>query len=167
MKSQFEVSSQTNMIKVSIQTLSKFNGSFSNLAILAFFAAITLQCPLIGTRSAIGQTPEIAEQIDDNFQNETIDASEKPESNSVAEKSVGDESASAPARKLTLTHIVQLSFIAILIIWGYSLVMSGKLGVGWMVLSGILGVLGYFGRMLKSLFQEVTASNEVGDWEDE
>jgi hypothetical protein len=155
------------MKTVSIQSLSNFIRSFSSLAILTAIAAVTLQCTLADPRSAIGQTSEIAEQIDESCAKETIDASENPESDFPFVKSVNEEPTSSPTRKLTSTHILQLSLIAILIIWGYSLVMSGKLGVGWMVLSGILGVLGYFGRMFKSLFQEVTANNEVSDWEDE
>jgi hypothetical protein len=63
--------------------------------------------------------------------------------------------------------MIQLLVLAAIIIWGYSLVMSGKHGMGWKVLASVLGVLGYVLRLFRGVFQEVTTDNEVGDWEDE
>lgn len=160
------------MKKVSIQSSSKLTKLFSRLAIFAIVAAVILNGDFMcGQRLAIAQTPEVTEQvegpIDESVLNETSDSSGNLESKTDSTGSVDSEDTILPERKFRSIHFVQIAVIAIVIIWGYSLVMSGKLGMGWMVLTAILGVFGYFGKMFKSLFHEVTSSNEVGDWEDE
>jgi hypothetical protein len=76
-------------------------------------------------------------------------------------------SPTAETRTLTLAHLYQVLLIGIVILWGYSLVMSGKHGLGWSVLLAIGGVFVYLIRAIRSIFQEVTSKNEVGDWDDE
>jgi len=70
-------------------------------------------------------------------------------------------------RNFRAIHFVQLAVTAILIFWGYSLVMSGKQGMGWKTMLVIGLFFGGIGRIAGSLFNEVTAENEVGDWDDD
>ncbi len=84
-----------------------------------------------------------------------------PQSDDIAEHSP------YPERAFSSKHVFQLVLIGTLIIWGYSLVMAGKHGQGWAILILVLGILKYIGRFIRSLFVEVTAKNEVRDWDDD
>lgn len=80
------------------------------------------------------------------------------------------ESQSLPepsVRHFQWIHLVQLSIVAGLIFWGYSLVMSGRRGLGWKILLAMGMLLVSLGGIAASLFNEVTADNEVGDWDDD
>jgi hypothetical protein len=78
-----------------------------------------------------------------------------------------DDANDEQIRAFTLVHVFQILLIATVIIWGYSLVMSGKHGQGWLVVMAIGGVFAYLLRAFRSVFQEVASSNEVSDWDDE
>jgi hypothetical protein len=97
-----------------------------------------------------------------------IDGPETPEKfTQPITQSSADETEVPEARTFQLAHVFQILVIATIIIWGYSLVMSGKRGQGWQVLMAIAGVFAYVLRAFKSVFVEVTSSNEVSDWDDE
>ena len=73
----------------------------------------------------------------------------------------------ATERHFEWYQVFQLLVVAMLVFWGYSLVMSGRHGQGWLVLLVIVGAITYVGRLFTSVFQEVTTNNEVRDWEDD
>jgi hypothetical protein len=143
-----------------------------DLFILAWIILTTALISFPLGNHAHGQEPDARVELGTTSSDVTdkvhpvVPAEDSSDQNLDSEKG-GPTTADEPARRFTSTHAVQLLTIATLIIWGYSLVMSGKHGMGWMVLASILGVLAYFGRLFRSMFQEVTSENEVKDWEDE
>jgi hypothetical protein len=70
-------------------------------------------------------------------------------------------------RRLRGVHLLQLAIVAALIFWGYSLVMSGRQGFGWRILLVSGTLFAAVIRLAGSLFNEVSADNEVGDWDDD
>lgn len=105
--------------------------------------------------------------IQDSVRDDVPTADQNSSSEVLVLDSANDHSTLPEDRRFTLTHLFQILMIATIIIWGYSLVMSGKHGQGWLVLLAIAGVFAYILRAIKSVFVEVASSNEVSDWDDE
>lgn len=68
---------------------------------------------------------------------------------------------------LTTTHLLQLSLVVCLLLFGYSLVMTGRRGWGWFVLVVFAGVITTIGMGVLSLFLEVANAESMRDWDED
>lgn len=106
-----------------------------------------------------------AERLQD-FAPTSRSAERGDDSNEIAESRPPNQTDSRN-RQFRWLHLFQLAIVAALTFWGYSLVMSGRQGFGWKTLLVIGTLFAGMMRFAGSLFNEVSASNEVGDWDDD
>ncbi len=96
-------------------------------------------------------------------QNDSIGATANPALSSA------ESASSAPLSETLMSHTPEIAIAAVSLIsislLGYNLVSSGKGGWGWMTLCIVATILAMFGKMIVSLFQEISAANSIADWD--
>ena len=108
--------------------------------------------PVSETSSDVGSTPD------------SVDLSPVSHSDFAQPGFPGSDSA---VRRLTLTHLIQLTIVASVFLLGYSLLTAGKHGRGWFVMSVMLGIFAVLGRTILSLFVVVADSKSMTEWDED
>ncbi len=103
----------------------------------------------------------------------SADVGAKPDSSDLSPVSHSDFAqpgfprSDSAVRRLTLTHLIQLTVVASVFLLGYSLLTAGKHGRGWFVMSVMLGILAVLGKTILSLFVVVADSESMTEWDED
>jgi hypothetical protein len=67
---------------------------------------------------------------------------------------------------MKLELIVAVASIAVVTLLGHNLLCYRKQGWGWTTLTVLAGVMAFMGKLAVAMFCEVSAGNEITDWDE-